>query len=147
MPRLRRLLSRWRRDDRGDGDVAAMIVVVPLAFGLVLMFVLLGRQGVAAEGVTHAAAVAARAASMERNAGDAQAAAAAAASSTLSQAGTSCAGGPAVAVSASTWDAGGVVSVTITCQIQGIGSIGASNKTVSGSARATIDAYRSYGTP
>ena len=35
-----------------------------------------GRQGVAAEGVTHAAAVAARAASMERSAGEAQAAAA-----------------------------------------------------------------------
>jgi Flp pilus assembly protein TadG len=147
MRRLRRLAGRLRRDDCGDGDVAAMVVVIPLAFGLMLLFVMLGRQGVAAEGVTHAAAVAARAASMERNTGDAHAAATTAAASTLSQAGTSCTGGPSVAVSASTWDAGGVVSVTVTCQIDGIGSIGASTKTVSGSARATIDAYRTYGTP
>ena len=64
----------WRRiasDRRGNGDVAAMIVVVPLALGLVLLFVCFGRQGVAAEGVTHAAAVAARAASQQRSAGDA----------------------------------------------------------------------------
>lgn len=144
---LRRLGRRLRRDESGAGDVAAMIVITPLAFGLVLMFVLLGRQGVAAEGVTHAAAVAARAASMERNTGDAQAAAAAAAASTLAAAGTSCSGGPSVAVSASSWDAGGVVSVTITCQIEGIASINASSRTVSGQARSTIDAFRAWGTP
>ena len=38
----------WRRiaeDRRGNGDVAAMIVVVPLALGLVLVWVWFGRQG------------------------------------------------------------------------------------------------------
>ena len=52
---MRRLWS----DERGDGDVAAMIIIVPLIMGVVLLFVFLGRQGAAAEGVTHAAHVAA----------------------------------------------------------------------------------------
>ena len=73
-------LRRLRGDRRGAADVAALIVIVPLAFGAVLLFIYVGRQGTAREEVTHAAAVAARAASMERDAGAAQAAAAAAAS-------------------------------------------------------------------
>ena len=32
--------GRARRDRRGDGDVAAIIVVVPLALAVVLLFVL-----------------------------------------------------------------------------------------------------------
>lgn len=140
------LLRRARslRDDRGDGDVAAIIAIVPLAFGAVLLFMMFGRQGVAAEGVTQAAAAAARAASVERSAGAAQGAAQAAAASTLSAAGTSCTGGPSVSVSATSWEAGGVVNVTVTCHVSGIASIGASDRTVSGSARSTIDAYRGY---
>ena len=140
----RSLRSRRGNDDRGSGDVAAIIVIVPLAFAAVLLFMMFGRQGVAAEGVTQAAAVAARAASMERSAGAAQGAAQAAAASTLSAAGTSCAGGPSVSVSATSWEAGGVVNVTVTCHISGIGSIGGSDRTVSGTARSTIDSYRGY---
>ncbi len=138
-------MRRMRSDTRGDSDVAAMIVVVPLVLGLVLLFAMFGRQGVAAEGVTHAAAVAARAASLERSAGAARAAAASAAASTLAAAGTACAGGPSVAVSASAWEPGGVVAVTVTCAISGIGDIGAVSRSVSGSARATIDEYREFG--
>jgi Flp pilus assembly protein TadG len=141
---IRRLVQRARRDCRGGGDIAAMITVVPLGIGLVLLFVVFGRQGVAAEEVTHAAGVAARAASMERSAGAAQSAASAAATATLAEAGTSCAGGPSVAVSASSWDAGGVVTVTVTCQIDGIGSIGASSRTLSSTARSTIDLNRAW---
>ena len=137
----------WRRiasDRRGNGDVAAMIVVVPLALGLVLVWVWFGRQGVAAEGVTHAAAVAARAASQQRSAGDAAGAAQAAATSTLAEEGTACAGGPAVAVSASEWAPGGVVSVTVTCQITGIGDIGAASRSVESTAYSTIDFHRTF---
>lgn len=141
---VRRLAKRIRRDVRGAADVAAIIVIVPLAFGAVLLFMMYGRQGVAAEGVTQAAAVAARAASMERSAGAAQGAAQSAAAATLSAAGTSCTGGPSVSVSATTWEAGGVVNVTVTCHIAGIASIGATDRTLSGSARSTIDAYRGY---
>lgn len=141
---MRRLVCRLLRDRRGGSDVAALVVVVPLALGVVLMFMFFGRQGVAAEGVTHAAAVAARAASMERDAGSAHGAAQAMAASTLAAAGTSCAGGPAVSVGATSWEPGGVVTVTVTCQVQGIAAIGASGTTVSGSARATIDHFISY---
>jgi len=137
-------MATWRRlrsDRRGSGDVAAMIVIVPIICGVVLLFVSFGRQGVASEGVTHAAAVAARAASMERSAGEATAAAEAAASATLAAAGTSCAGGPAVSVGVSRWDPGGI-TVTVTCQVEGISEIGAPRRSVSGRARSTIDAHR-----
>ena len=139
------LVARVRRDRRGGSDVAAIIVVVPLGLAVVLLFVMLGRQGVAAEGVTHAAAVAARAASMERSGGAAASAASTAAAATLSSAGTSCAGGPAVNVSASAWEPGGVVTVTVTCRVSGVASIGASGRVISGTARATIDQYWAYG--
>lgn len=131
-------------DERGSSDVAAMVVIVPLALAVVLVFVLLGRQGVAVEGVTHAAAVAARAASLERDSATATAAARDAAASTLAAAGTSCVGGPSVAVSASAWAPGGVVSVTVTCNVAGIAAVGASGRSVSSSARATIDSYISW---
>ena len=119
-----------------------MIVIVPIIAGVVLLFVYFGRQGVAAEGVTHAAAVAARAASMERSAGEASAAATEAAAATLAAAGTSCSGGPAVSVSVSSWEPGGVVTVTVTCQVQGISEIGAPARSVSSTARSTIDQHR-----
>jgi hypothetical protein len=139
------LWRRVREDRRGAADVAALIVIVPLAFGVVLLFIYAGRQGTAREGVTHAAAVAARAASMERDAGAAQAAASAAASRTLAGAGTACAGGPSVAVAASEWTAGGMVTVSVTCQAEGVAELGAAARTLSASARATIDNFVLYG--
>jgi Flp pilus assembly protein TadG len=143
--RLVQLARRLGGDRRGTADVAALIVIVPLAFGVVLLFIYAGRQGTAREEVTHAAAVAARAASMERDAGSAQAAAAAAAGRTLVGSGTACAGGPSVAVSASEWAAGGVVTVSVTCRAQGVVEIGAPARTLSASARATIDNFVLYG--
>ena len=142
MRRLRVIAARARDDRRGAGDVAAMIVIVPMIFGVVLLFVYFGRQGVAAEGVTHAAAVAARAASMERSHGEATAAARAAATATLAAAGTSCSGGPAVSVGVSSWEPGGVVTVTVTCQVEGISEVGAPSRSVSGTARSTLDSHR-----
>jgi Flp pilus assembly protein TadG len=143
--RLATLAHRLRHDGRGATDVAALIVIVPLAFGAVVLFIYAGRQGTAREAVTHAAAVAARAASMERDAGAAQAAAVAAASRTLAGSGTACAGGPSVAVAASEWAAGGVVTVSVTCQAHGVAEIGAPTRTLSASARATIDNFVLYG--
>jgi Flp pilus assembly protein TadG len=143
--RLVRLARRFTVDRRGAADVAALIVIVPLAFGAVLLFIYAGRQGTAREGVTHAAAVAARAASMQRDAGAAQSAASAAASRTLAGSGTACGGGPSVAVSATEWAAGGVVTVSVTCAAQGVAEIGAPTRTLSASARATIDNFVLYG--
>lgn len=132
-------------DDRGGSDVAALIVTVPLAFAAVLLFVFVGRQGRGAEAVTHAAAVAARAASMERSAGAGAGAAQRAAATTLSAAGTSCAGGPAVSIDTDGWTPGAVIVVTVTCAVTGVAAIGASGRTLSGSARSTIDTFGASG--
>ncbi len=140
-----RLGRRLRGDRRGAADVAALVVIVPLAFGAVLLFFYAGRQGTAREEVTHAAAVAARAASMERDAGSAHAAAASAASRTLTGSGTACAGGPGVVVSATEWAAGGVVTVSVTCRAEGVAELGAPSRSLSASARATIDQFVLYG--
>lgn len=139
---MRRLWS----DERGDGDVAAMIIIVPLIMGVVLLFVFIGRQGAAAEGVTHAAHVAAVAASHERDAASAQQAAHAAAASTLSASGTSCAGGPQVSISADQWAPGGVITVTVVCSVQNsdLSAIGAPARSSTGSSRAVIDRYRGF---
>lgn len=143
-PLLRRIRGT-AADERGAADVAGIVMIVPLALALVLLLVHVGRQGVAYNEVTHAAGVAARAASMERNAGAAQAAAHAAASATLGDAGVSCSGGPSVIVSATSWEAGGVVTVTVSCTTAGVAGIGAAGRTTSRSARSTIDRYRMWG--
>jgi len=139
---MRRLWS----DERGDGDVAAMIIIVPLIMGVVLLFVFLGRQGTAAEGVTHAAHVAAVAASHERDPGSAQQAAHSAAASTLSAAGTACAGGPQVSISADRWAPGGVITVTVVCAVDrsDLSAIGAPARSATGTSRAVIDHYRGF---
>jgi len=136
----RRRWRRWR-DDRGDGDVVALIFVVPLAFAAVLLFVHVGRQGRSLESVAHASAVAARAASMERDPASAQAAALAAASGSLAAEGAECAGGPSVGVDVSAWEPGGVVVVTVTCTAAGVGALDTGARTFTSTSRATIDRF------
>jgi Flp pilus assembly protein TadG len=137
---------RFWADERGSGDVAAMMFIVPLIFGVVLLFVFLGRQGAAVEGVTHASHVAAVAAAQQRDPGAAQGAAAQAASSTLSAAGTACVGGPAVAVSADRWEPGGTVTVTVTCAVQrgDLDAIAAPARTFRARSTAVIDTFRGF---
>lgn len=139
-------MKRFWRDQRGDAEVAGMIFLIPLIAGVVLLFVFLGRQGQAAEGATHAAHVAAVAASHQRNALAAQAAAQQAAALTLAAAGTACAGGPGVAVSADKWEAGGTVTVLVSCAVarDDLGAINAPARTLRGSARAVLDTYRGF---
>lgn len=143
---IQRFLNRVRSDDRGDGDVAALLFLAPLAFGVVLLFVFVGRQGAAAESVTHASQVAARSASLERSPVAAQAAAASAAESTLSAAGTACAGGPEVVVAADAWEPGGSIEVTVTCRVEtdDLAAIAAPSRSLSATSRAIIDTYRSF---
>ena len=82
---------------------------------------------------------------MERDAGSAHAAAASAASRTLAGSGTACAGGPSVVVSATEWAAGGVITVSVTCRAEGVAELGAPSRSLSASARATIDQFVLYG--
>lgn len=139
-------MRRFWVDERGDAEAAGMIFLVPVIFGVVLLFVFLGRQGQAAEGAAHAAHVAAVAASHQRDAGSAQAAAEQAAASTLAAAGTACSGGPSVAVSANRWAAGGTVTVVVSCTVarDDLAAIGAPGRTLRGSARAVLDTYRGF---
>ena len=146
---MKRWWHRVRADTRGGTDVAAMMFIIPVAFGAVMLFVFFGRQGSAAEGVTHAAHVAARAASLERSAGAAESAAHGAAAATLSAAGPACAGGPEVSVEADAWAPGGIVAVTVSCSVAtgDLGAIDARARTFTGRARAVIDTYRGYEGP
>lgn len=143
MSRPRR--CRWR-DERGEGDVAAMMVIVPLAMGLIMLFVYLGRQGTSSEGVTHASHVAAVAAARQRDAASAREAASQSAASTLAAAGTSCAGGPSVSTRADRWAPGGVITVTVTCEVAtgDLGALNAPARTLRGESQAVIDTYRGF---
>ena len=131
---------RWR-DDHGGSDVAALLFIVPIAFAAVLLFAYVGRQGRSSESVAHASAVAARAASMQRDLSSARAAAIAAASASLSGEGAECAGGPSISVDASAWEPGGVVRVTVTCVAEGTAALGAGSRSFSSTSRATIDTF------
>lgn len=143
---IARWLQRIRRDERGDGDVVALMFLAPLAFGVVLLFVFVGRQGAANQSVTHASQVAARSASLERDEASAEAAGADAAAATLVAAGTACIGGPSVSVTADSWTPGGVIEVTVVCSIStgDLGAIGAPSRSFSSTSRAVIDTYRSF---
>jgi hypothetical protein len=139
-------MTRTWDDERGGSDVAPMMFVVPLAFGVVLLFIFLGRQGESAEGVTHAAHVAAVAAAQQRDRNSARAAAVTAATSTLEAAGTACADGPAVEVGADRWAPGGVITVTVTCTVArgDLGAISAPPTRLSATSQAVIDRYRGF---
>lgn len=138
-------MNRWR-DDRGATDVAAMLVIVPLIFGVVTLLVFVGREGRSVTGITHAAQVAARAASLERSAGAAQSSAAQVAASTLAADGTACAGGPSVSVGADRWAPGGVVTVRVTCAVStgDLGGINPPSRSHTAEGRAVIDTYRGW---
>ena len=144
------MIARWfrriRNDDRGDGDVVALMFLAPLAFGVVLLFVFVGRQGAANQSVTHASQVAARSASLERDQASAEAAGTNAAAATLVAAGTACVGGPAVSITADSWTPGSVIEVTVVCSIStgDLGAIAAPTRSFSSTSRAVIDTYRSF---
>lgn len=141
-----RLLRRLR-DDSGDTDVVAMIFVVPLAFGVILLYSFVGRQAASVEAVTHAADVGARAAAQAGSSTAAQSAAVNAVAATLSGAGTACAGGPVVSVTATQWAPSGIVTVTVTCTVEtdDLGAIRAPSLTKSASSDAIIDRFREFG--
>lgn len=143
---IRRLIRRCRRDERGDGDVAALMFLAPAAFGVVLLFVFIGRQGASVESVRHASQVAARSASLERSQFAADVAGTASAAATLSAAGTACVGGPEVSITASAWAPGETIEVTVTCAVAtgDLLAIGAPSRSFSATSRSVIDTYRSF---
>ena len=103
-----------RRTDRGSMSVE-LVVLTPVLVGCILAIAAGARFVEAADQVDAAAAVAARAASLEGNAASAGAAGRSAAQRSLAERGRSCVH-LTVDVDPGAFEAGGVVRVTVTCR-------------------------------
>jgi Flp pilus assembly protein TadG len=136
--------SRPAVGHRDAGGITAEVAVLAPMLVLCMLFVVLaGRVGQAQQDVTHAAAEAARVASLSRGA-DAAAAAAHSVRSNLTAAGTACQTLD-VDVSGAATTPGGHVRVSVTCGVD-LRSAAAPGlpreRTVSASAVEVIDTYR-----
>ena len=107
----------WCRRSRGERGAAAieLVLMAPVLMVILLFVVGLGRMAHARQQLESVAADSARAASMERNTHASAQAARDAAEASLGEAGVSCSG-LQVAVDLSSYQPGGTVRVTVTCQ-------------------------------
>ncbi|WP_433573698.1 TadE/TadG family type IV pilus assembly protein [Streptomyces sp. CA-251247] len=141
--------ARDRGGDRGNSPIE-VVIVVPLLLSLALLFLAAARIALAGQSADSAAEHAARAASLERTAGTAQAAAQSAAADSLTGQGQPC---TATSVRADTAGVaapvGQVASVTVTvsCTVPlgdlfFLGHVGPGTRTVTSSFTSVVDAYR-----
>ena len=153
----RRTARFWRRgrraqaspvvpDERGVA-VLELVLLVPAFLLLVYVVVGLGRLGLAREDIDAAARDAARAGSMARTIGDAEAAASAAANDALAAHDLTCAG-LTVSVDTSDFRPGGWVRVDLSCTISlsdlsGIWTPG--TRTMQARGLAVVDSFRRIG--
>lgn len=133
-------------DERGVA-VLELVLLVPAFLLLVYVVVGLGRLGLAREDIDAAARDAARAGSMARTVGDAEAAAGAAAYDALAARDLTCAG-LTVSVDTSEFRAGGWVRVDLSCTISlsdlsGIWTPG--TRTMEARGLAVVDSFRRIG--
>lgn len=131
---------------RGDtGSVTTeTVIVTPIAIVLLCLVAFVGRAGSARGQVDEAARDAARAASLERDAGSALQAAQLTAATALAGNGRACAATD-VDVDTSAFRPGGHVAVTVRCDIalSDLGLLGLSGtKTVSSTRVSVVDQYR-----
>ncbi|MFI7638587.1 TadE/TadG family type IV pilus assembly protein [Nonomuraea sp. NPDC049400] len=120
------------------GSMAVETVMLAPVFLLFLMF--LAGAGVLVETqgrVNGAARDAARAASVQRSFGDAEAAAEAIAESAL----TGPCGSPSVSLDGSTWEQGGQVQAEVSCELD-LGFLGVGAKRMTGTAVVPIEQFR-----
>jgi Flp pilus assembly protein TadG len=143
-------VTAWRRgrvrrpDDRGTADALGLVLIAPVAVGLALLVVFLGRHVDSRAQVQAAAEAAAQAAARQRTPEAARAAAGEIVAATLVDADT-CAS-PTTYVDLRAFAPGGDVAVTVTCRVstRGIEVIG-SPRDFSATAWASIDPYRASG--
>jgi Flp pilus assembly protein TadG len=133
---------RGARGDAGPLEVAILVPVVLLVFGLVIAF---SRTTTATEHVAHAAAIGARAAAGAQTAGGADAVAAAVVADSLAQVGMTCEP-PSVA---GDFSPSGRVTVTVSCNVD-LGEITKfgllpGSRTLTASATEVIDRTRGSG--
>ena len=108
------LLRRRRRGERGTAAIE-LTLMAPVLMVILLFVVGLGRMAHARQQIESVAADSARAASLERNTSKSEAAAKTAAEQSLGDAGVSCTN-LNVEVDLSSYQPGGRVTVTVSCQ-------------------------------
>ncbi|WP_233359080.1 TadE/TadG family type IV pilus assembly protein [Thermomonospora amylolytica] len=144
---MRARAARRRRDDRG-GLSLELVLLTPVFVMFLMLLAAAGRVVDAKSQIDGAARDAARAASIARSAGDAEAYAGRAAARSL--AGHHwCRGGPQVVTDTGQWGPGGRVTVTVTCTVD-LGDLAflglPGSRTFTGDAVAPIDTYTYRGT-
>lgn len=141
------------RRDRGAADALGLVLIAPVAIGLAVLVVMLGRGVDARAQVRSAAAAGAQAAALERNAGDAERSATAVVAAMLVD-DDACAA-PVVTVDYPSAVAGGwagtrgIVRVTVRCTVstRGLELVGARPTDETFTATASIDFFRDRGEP
>jgi Flp pilus assembly protein TadG len=128
--------------DRGAADALALALLAPVAIGLAMLVVFVGRQVDARAQVQAVAEAAAQAAALERSPSAAVDAANRVASAALVDPHT-CAD-PEVDVDVGSFGPGGDVSVSVRCEVAPNGVVAsiAPPRRIAASATATIDRYR-----
>jgi len=131
-----------RSRDRGSADVLALVLLAPVAVGLAVLVVFLGRQVDARAQVQTAAESAAQAAALQRTPVAAERAALDVVAAMLVDRDTC--DGPVVGIDLSRFAPGGVVAVTVECPVsrRGVEMIGAPAVAHSVTATAAVDRFR-----
>ncbi|MBW1601171.1 pilus assembly protein [Streptomyces sp. JJ66] len=127
---------------KGDAGLSTIEVVIlaPVMMMFVLVLVAFGQLVDGRSSVDSAARDAARAGSLQREAGAAMAAARQAAAADL---GDICTGPPTVRKTSAGFEPGGLFSVEVSCQVRGLAMIGLDIGTrISGTSSSPIDPYR-----
>ena len=147
---MQSIAKRWARlRDTGEGGFSTLelVIVTPFLLAFVLLIVGFGRVTHGRQLVEQAAAEAARAAALDTTPGQAQSDARTEAADTLSQSGVSCQS-VQTSVDTSAFQAGGQVSVTVTCvaslaDLTVVGFPG--HKTLTATSVSPLDQYRQFG--
>lgn len=138
---------RGRRDDRGS-VATEMAIVAPVLFMLLMLVIFAGRVTDAQHQVLAAAGAAARAASLQSNAGEAEAAAEAAAELNLKDGGLTCTPANTDVTEFEPDPPAGLVRVEVTCtaDLSGVALPGIlEEQTFTAEATEVIDRYRGTG--
>jgi hypothetical protein len=138
----------WLRDDRGSGEVVAVILIAPVVVAFVVLVFFLGRQVDSRAAVRTAAEAAAQAGARQRDPASAAAAARSTVTDMLTDPST-CEGGPDIAVDLTDFRPGGSVRVSVTCQINNgdLTALAPPERRYTGLATAVVDTYRAEEPP
>ena len=144
-----RMGAGMRRDrDHGEANTLGLVLIAPVAIGLAILILWIGRQVDTNAQVKAASSEAAQAAARQRDPVAAEAAARATAAAMLVDA-TACPLPVKVDVNIEDWRPGGKVSVTVSCipQSSDLALVDPGQAKFSATSSASIDSYRSAGLP